>query len=71
MDELYNMIVKVPKLLTSSIFENIHTDDYKLKQELKLAERDPGRLEEAMDRERGIICMTDSQFRSNWSIWHN
>ena len=70
-DELYDMIEKAPKLLTSTINENVHTDDYKLKQELKLAERDPGRLEEAMDRERGIICMTDSQFRSNWSIWHN
>ena len=71
MDELYDTIEKASKLLTSTINENVHTDDYKLKQELKLAERDPGRLEEAMDRERGIICMTDSQFRSNWSIWHN
>ena len=71
MDELYDTIEKASKLLTSTINENVHTDDYKLKQELKLAERDPRRLEEAMDRERGIICMTDSQFRYNWSIWHN
>ena len=61
MEELYVMVDKAPKLPTSSVNENVHTDHYKLKQELKvteiklqetkeLQERGQRRLQEAYDR---------------------
>ena len=36
MEELYEMVDKAPKLPTSSVNENVHTDHYKLKEELKV-----------------------------------
>ena len=38
MEKLYEMVDKAPKLPTSSVNENVHTDHYKLKEELKMSE---------------------------------
>lgn len=61
MEKLYKMVDKAPKLPTSSVNENVHTDHYKLKQELKetetkleetkkMQERDQRRFQEAYGR---------------------
>ena len=38
MEKLYEMVDKAPKLPTSSVNENVHTNHYKLKEELKMSE---------------------------------
>ena len=61
MEKLYEMVDKAPKLPTSTVNENVHTDHYKLKEELKetetkleetkkMQEKDQRRFQEAYYR---------------------
>ena len=38
LEKLYEMVDKAPKLPTSSVNENVHSNHYKLKEELKMSE---------------------------------
>ena len=52
MEELYVMVDKAPKLPTSSVNENVHTDHYKLKQELKVTEVKLQETKEMQERDQ-------------------
>ena len=53
MEEVYEMIDKAPNLPTSSVKENVHTENYKLKEKLSVSEKRYNELAQEKQRQKG------------------